>query len=90
MPGSRVVWGAPEIAGEVLGLLQDDPEHFLQSSDTSSDAVDRDVIEAIVRERNDARASKNYALADQKRDELTSLGIVLEDGPEGTTWRRED
>ena len=76
--------------GEVLGLLQDDPEHFLQSSDTSSDAVDRDVIEAIVRERNDARASKNYALADQKRDELTSLGIVLEDGPEGTTWRRED
>ena len=45
-------------------------------------------IEALIAQRNAARAGKNWAEADRIRDELTAQGIVLEDGPEGTTWRR--
>ena len=76
--------------GNMLGLLQDDPERFLQSADTAHNGVEREIIEAIVAERNHARAMKNWALADEKRDELKALGITLEDSPSGTRWRRGD
>ncbi|KAA3626223.1 MAG: cysteine--tRNA ligase [Proteobacteria bacterium] len=46
-------------------------------------------IEELIKQRNDARAEKNWGLADQIRDQLSKEGIVLEDGPQGTTWRRE-
>ena len=46
-------------------------------------------IEALIKQRNDARSSKDWALADSARDQLNELGIVLEDGPQGTTWRRK-
>jgi len=46
-------------------------------------------IERLITERNDARKNKHFARADQIRDELTGRGIVLEDGPEGTTWRKQ-
>ena len=76
--------------GSVLGILQDHPEDFLQSVDSNGEAVDRDAIETIIRERNHARANKDWAIADQKRDELKRLGVVLEDGTQGTTWRHQD
>ena len=71
---------------DVLGLLTQDPEVFLQG-----DAADGDVakIEALIQQRLDARAAKDWAAADQARDALTSMGIVLEDGAQGTTWRRK-
>ena len=76
--------------GSVLGLLQDDPERFLQSADTGVADIDRGRIDARTQARNDARAAKNWTLADEIRQELAALGIVLEDGPDGTTWRHED
>ncbi|CRY54887.1 MULTISPECIES: cysteine--tRNA ligase [Yersinia] len=72
----------------VLGLLEQDPEVFLQSgAQTDGDEVTK--IEALIKQRNDARSSKDWALADSARDQLNELGIVLEDGPQGTTWRRK-
>jgi cysteinyl-tRNA synthetase len=44
-------------------------------------------VNLLVRVRSDLRAAKQWALADQIRDELAKLGFVLEDGPSGTTWR---
>ncbi|WP_145499850.1 cysteine--tRNA ligase [Yersinia bercovieri] len=72
----------------LLGLLEQDPELFLQSgAQTDGDEVAK--IEALIKQRNDARSSKDWALADSARDQLNELGIVLEDGPQGTTWRRK-
>jgi cysteinyl-tRNA synthetase len=45
-------------------------------------------VESLIRERVEARAAKNFARADEIRAELLAEGIVLEDGPEGTSWRR--
>lgn len=72
----------------MLGLLEQDPELFLQGgAQADDDEVAK--IEALIKQRNDARSSKNWALADAARDQLNELGIVLEDGPQGTTWRRK-
>ena len=47
-----------------------------------------DDIEALIAERNEARAQKNFARADEIRDQLLSQGISIEDGASGTRWRR--
>ncbi|MCS3604182.1 cysteinyl-tRNA synthetase [Buttiauxella sp. BIGb0471] len=72
----------------VLGLLEQDPETFLQGGAQSDDNEVAE-IEALIKQRNDARQSKDWALADQARDRLNEMGIVLEDGAQGTTWRRK-
>ncbi len=72
----------------VLGLLEQDPEVFLQGGAQSDDGEVAE-IEALIKQRNDARQSKDWALADQARDRLNEMGIVLEDGAQGTTWRRK-
>lgn len=72
----------------VLGLLEQDPEAFLQGGAQSDDGEVAE-IEALIKQRNDARQSKDWALADQARDRLNEMGIVLEDGAQGTTWRRK-
>ncbi|KAB7898011.1 cysteine--tRNA ligase [Rouxiella sp. S1S-2] len=73
----------------VLGLLTQDPEQFLQSGAQADGNGEVTEIEALIKQRNDARASKNWAMADQARDRLNEMGIVLEDGAAGTTWRRK-
>lgn len=76
-----------QLAG-VLGLLEQDPELFLQSGAQSNDDEVAE-IEALIKMRNDARKEKNWAQADVARDKLNELGIILEDGPQGTSWRRK-
>lgn len=70
--------------GSMLGILQTDPDLFFQSGKEKLDVVK---IEALIAARNQARANKNWAESDRIRDELAAMAIVLEDGPEGTTWK---
>ncbi|WEJ70366.1 cysteine--tRNA ligase [Pseudomonas sp. PSE14] len=73
-----------ELAG-LLGVLQLDADEFLQAG--AAGKVDAAQVEALIQARLDARAAKNWAESDRIRDELTALGVVLEDGKGGTTWR---
>ncbi len=70
----------------VLGLLEDDPDVFLKAS--AGDDEDTEKIEALIQQRLDARASKDWAEADRIRDELHAMGIELEDKGGETIWRR--
>ncbi|MBI5898740.1 MAG: cysteine--tRNA ligase [Rhodocyclales bacterium] len=70
----------------VLGLLQRDPVEFLQA--TPSGGLSNEEIEAKVGARSTAKKARNFAEADRLRDELKAAGVVLEDGPQGTSWRR--
>jgi cysteinyl-tRNA synthetase len=71
--------------GGVLGLLQDEPELFLRGS-ASEPSLD---VQDLIDQRIAARQAKNWAEADRIRDELKKAGIILEDKPNGTIWRRE-
>ena len=70
----------------ILGLLKRDPSEFLQSS-VVSDLSTGD-IEGLIAKRDEARANRNFAEADQLRQHLLDAGIVLEDSSGKTTWRR--
>ncbi len=71
----------------VLGLLQRNPEEFLRGDLPAGWTVAR--IEEMIAGRTAAKRARNYAESDGIRDELLAAGIVLEDGPAGTTWRRK-
>ena len=70
---------------DVLGVLQLEPDAFLQAGATGK--IDSAAVEALIQARLQARADKNWAESDRIRDELTAMGVVLEDGKGGTTWR---
>ncbi|WP_394165360.1 cysteine--tRNA ligase [Photobacterium piscicola] len=72
---------------DILGLLSQDPETFLQGGAGEEDDVAE--IEGLIQQRLDARAAKDWAAADDARDKLLAMGIILEDGVQGTTWRRK-
>ena len=74
-------------AGKLLGILQQDPQVWLQGA-TTEDAISADAIEALITERQEAKLSKNYARADEIREQLAAAGVVLEDSREGTRWKR--
>ncbi|WP_298189723.1 cysteine--tRNA ligase [uncultured Pseudomonas sp.] len=76
-----------ELAG-VLGVLQLEPEAFLQAG--AAGKVDAAEVEALIAARLQARAEKNWAESDRIRDQLTAMGVVLEDGKGATTWRLAD
>lgn len=65
----------------VLGLLEQEPEAFLQSGAQADDSEVAE-IEALIQQRLDARKAKDWAAADAARDRLNEMGIVLEDGPQ--------
>jgi len=71
----------------LLGILQRDPVAFLQAGPAQDDWT-ADRIEAAIAARTTAKKARNFAEADRIRDELRAAGIVLEDGPQGSTWRR--
>jgi len=70
-------------AGELLGLLQRDPEDRARG-----DASEAKRIDALVQQRIEARRAKDFAAADQIRKTLAAEGIEIMDGPDGSTWRR--
>ncbi len=70
--------------GGVLGLLERDADAFVQG-EVANHRLD---IEALIKARIQAKQAKNFAEADRIRAELTNAGIILEDTPQGTTWRR--
>ena len=71
----------------VLGVLQLAPEAFLQAGNRKVDAAE---VEALIAARLQARSGKNWVEGDRIRDQLAALGVVLEDGKGGTTWRLAD
>lgn len=76
--------GQLKYLGGVLGCLQQEPSDFLQGGDEDESAW----VESMIAKRAQAKKDKDFATADSVRDELQAKGIVLRDGPEGTTWTR--
>jgi len=82
----RQMAAAMYAAGDLMGLLQSEPEEWF-ARDVDGDLSAED-IEALIAKRNAARAARDFAAADDYRDQLVAAGIKIEDGPGGTTWRR--
>lgn len=86
-PAARNLAAELKTLGGILGLLDADPESFFQGTAVRGEISDSD-IDALISEREQAKADKNYAHADVIREQLSEQGVVLEDSREGTRWRR--
>ncbi len=71
-----------------LGLLSQNADEYLQSTTGSAESISNEDINLEVTKRLSAKENKNWALADQIRDQLKARGVILEDGGKETTWRR--
>ena len=74
-------------AGRLMGFFKVKPEDWFKGD--TGDGPSADEIEALLKERADARAAKDFARADQIRDDLAGKGVIIEDGADGASWRRE-
>ncbi len=74
-------------AGDLLGLLQGDPEAWFRGG---ADETLAGEVEALIRARKEAKLARDFAEADRIRDVLASMNIEVMDGPQGTTWRIRD
>ncbi len=93
---AAVLAGELRHLGDILGLLHSEPAAWLEtrseltgSASAEGEAIDPAEIERLVQARIAARRSRDFAASDRIRDELAAQGVVLEDGPAGTTWRRK-
>jgi len=75
-------------AADILGILQSKPDEFLGSVAGASE-IDPEEVERLIKDRADARKNKDWARADMVRKTLQEMGVVIEDTPQGTKWRRE-
>jgi cysteinyl-tRNA synthetase len=71
----------------LLGVLQQDPDAWFEGG---ADDNLKAKVEALIAERVEARAAKDFAAADRIRDKLNALNIVVMDSPTGATWRMKD
>ena len=72
-------------SADLLGLLYQSPEAWFKGGESADEDAE---IEAKIKARAEAKKNKDWATADKIRDELKATGIVLEDSPTGTTWKR--
>jgi cysteinyl-tRNA synthetase len=85
-----ITTAAWESAGKILGLFSRTPEVFeneLFATKNLDLGLDVNKIEQLIADRNSARQSKNWSEADRCRDNLTQMGILIEDTPNGTEWK---
>ncbi len=75
--------------GAALGLLQQDPETWFQSTASGSD-IDTAWIDEMLEARRASREAKDFKRADEIRDELAARGVIIEDGAGGTRWKVSD
>ena len=73
--------------GKILGVMQEDPNIWLGCNQTAN--PEKEEIERLINQRNEARRNKDFKLADQIRDKLKSKGIEIEDTKNGTIWRKD-
>ena len=86
--GKDIATWLEKYAGEVLGLLPSSEEVLAGRAKADSARTEvADKVEALLRDREIARQSKDWNRADEIRDELTSMDVIVEDGPDGPTWR---
>ena len=74
-------------AGKILGIMVEDPEMWLGYN--QSENPEKEEIEGLINQRNEARRDKDFKLADKIRDELKIKGIEIEDTKNGTIWRKD-
>ena len=74
-------------AGKILGILREDPDIWLGYNQSSN--PDKEEIEGLINQRNEARRDKDFKLADEIRDKLKIKGIEIEDTNNGTIWRKD-
>ncbi len=77
-----------KISGFILGILQQDPDAWFKWQRPGEETLSDKKIERLLHERREARMNKNFARADEIRKILDQAGLILEDSPEGTKWRR--
>ena len=70
--------------GGLLGLLQQDPETWFRGANAT---INPAAVEDLLDQRRAARAARDFQRADAIRDQLASMGIAIEDGPQGTRWK---
>ncbi|MCK5096877.1 MAG: cysteine--tRNA ligase, partial [Desulfobacteraceae bacterium] len=88
----NIVYSDLRKMGKLLGILLLKPSEYFEQKNKKvieEQSIDPQEIDRLIVERNKARANKDFAKADEIRDQLQAMNIVLKDGPEGTTWKTE-